>query len=197
MSIWGKTSTGIVCPEGVQDLCPPQQTGKGWCECSSSHLAPVCFGIDFGTEIVHHNFMTPEQEMTLKSVNEETILGVIADTMKKLSLAKQERKNLREMLDSVLIRDPEFESIKIEKKEITDKLNKVKNDLTRPNTEGGRYKEEIKEKNLEIKDLQNMLDADLQIAYAKTGKTELEAGGQKIQIRMKFSVAPGQQTLFE
>ncbi len=141
--------------------------------------------------------MTPEQEMTLKSVNEETILGAIADTMKKLSLAKQERKNLREMLDSILTKDPEYESIKIEKDEITGKLNKVKNDLTRPNSEGGRYKEEIKEKNLEIKDIQNMLDADLQIIYAKTGKTELDAGGQKIQIRMKFSVAPGQQNLFE
>jgi hypothetical protein len=116
--------------------------------------------------------------------------------MKKLSQAKQERRNLKEMLDTILTRDPEYESIKIEKDEIAGKLNKVKNDLTRPNSEGGRYKEEIKEKNLEIKDIQNMLDADLQIIYAKTGKTELDAGGQKIQIRMKFSVAPGQQELF-
>lgn len=141
--------------------------------------------------------MTPEQEMTLKAVNEETILGVIADTMKKLATAKQERRNLKEMLDSLLTRDPEYESISIERKEITTKLNKVKADLTKPNTEGGRYAEEIKEKNLEIKEIQNQLDADLQIVYAKTGKTEHEAGGQKFQIRMKFSVAPGQQNLFE
>lgn len=134
-----------------------------------------------------------------QNINAPEIKNIIENITIALSQIDQKRRDLkttRGSIDELLKSDQTYslkkEDMDLQKQTLTESKDKV---LA---TSEGQHLLEIQDKlKQEITDLQDTLSPALEVLYQKTKRTEFtDSNGVKRFIKKKFSIAPGQQSMF-